>query len=590
MKSRKRLLWHLYPSYVFITLVALLIVSLFTLSSLSDFFHTQIATDLQSRAYLFESGLRNLLISGQYDGVDHVCKTTGKKAFTRLTVILPSGAVVGDSEERPQAMDNHGDRPEVAAALTGKTGTTVRFSSTLNRNMIYVAIPVFDEDNIISVLRVSIPLSSFESETARIRTRIISAGIFIAVLAAGISLLVSRRITQPIEELTHGAVHFESGDLDYRLFIPESRELAELAEAMNQMAGQLDERIKTETRQKNKLEAVLAGMAEGVIAMDSDDHIISINDAAARFFRLDPLAATGKTLSEIVRNITFIDFVNASVLANEPREADIVLDDYGNRTLHTRTSSLLDGENRQAGTLIVFNDVTTLRRLETMRRDFAANVSHEIKTPLTSIRGFVETLLSDGDELNEKQVHFLQIIEKNVNRLMAIIEDLLKLSRIETEKPGDIHYSKANLYKTLDAAMTALKAEAEKKNIHLALSCDDKLMVRMDSSMIEQAVINLVDNAIKYCNENSRVDIRVILEKGGVDIHVADTGAGIEKEHLPRLFERFYRTDKARSRQLGGTGLGLAIVKHIMLAHKGDVSVTSILGKGSDFVLHLPVD
>lgn len=590
MKNKKRLLWQLYPSYVFITLVALMTVSLFTLNSLTRFFNTQNANDLESRAYLFEHSVKPLLLEGVNSEVDRVCKGSGEKSRTRVTVILPSGVVIGDSEEEPQAMDNHGDRPEVSQALSGETGTSVRFSSTLGRNMMYVAVPLFSENMVVGVLRTSMALSSIEAELTRIRTRIISVGIFTAILAAGISLLVSRRITHPIEELTRGVGQFESGNLDHRLFIPESRELGELAEAMNKMAAQLDEMIKTETRQKNKLEAVLSGMVEGVVAMDRDENLISINEAAARFFRIDPQAATGKTLSAIVRNLAFLDFVKSAVKADEPREGDVVLDDYGNRILHTRTSSLLDGDYKRAGTLIVFNDVTTLRRLETMRKDFAANVSHEIKTPLTSIRGFVETLLADAGDFTEKQVHFLRIIEKNGNRLMAIIDDLLKLSRIETEKTGDLRFAKANLLKTLDAAVGALKPEAQKKNIDIDLSCDETLAVRMDSSMIEQAVINLVENAIKYCNDNSRVDVRVEKEADTVAIHVTDSGYGIEKEHLPRLFERFYRTDKARSRQLGGTGLGLAIVKHIMLAHKGDVSVESTIGKGSTFTLHLPAD
>lgn len=586
--KKKRLLWQIYPSYLFITLVALLAVSLFTLKSLSLFFHQQYSNDLESRARLFTSSITDLLLSDNFSEVDTECKHSGRPSATRLTVILPSGIVVGDSEENPHSMDNHNDRPEVIKALSGKTGTSVRFSSTLNQNMMYVAIPVFQGNEVLAVLRTSVALSSIESELKRIRMRIISVGIFAAILATFISLLVSRRIAHPIEEMTKGVGHFEKGDLEYRLFVPDSLEIGGLAEAMNAMATQLDERIKTETRQKNELNAVLSGMAEGVIAIDTDENIISINEAAARFFKTNHLLSSGKALSEIVRNLTFLELVKKSIKNRKNCEEDILLDDFGNRTLHARTSSLLDGENRQTGTLIVFNDVTTLRRLETMRKDFAANVSHEIKTPLTSIRGFVETLLNDSADFSEQQIHFLGIIEKNANRLMAIIEDLLKLSRIETENLDDLRFSKANLHKVLESAITTLKGEAEKKSIPIHLDCDPTLAVRMDSSMIEQAVINLVDNAIKYCNENSTVTLQAKKIGDRISIHVADTGYGIEKEHLPRLFERFYRTDKARSRQLGGTGLGLAIVKHIMLAHKGDVSVESTIGKGSVFTLNLP--
>jgi two-component system phosphate regulon sensor histidine kinase PhoR len=587
MTSKKRLLWQLYPSYLLITLLALVIVSLFTLNSLSNFFYEEKNKDLVSRAHLIKVKISELVHSGDFKSVDAECKRSGYDSGTRITVILPSGVVIGDSENDPKTMDTHNDRPEIAQALSGKTGASIRKSSTLNFNMMYVAIPVLKENEVLAVVRTSVSVSSIDSQMRKTRLTIGAVGVFAALLAAVVSLMVARRITRPIEDMTRGAEQFETGNLKHRLYVPESFELGALAQAMNRMADQLDERIKTETRQKNELIAVLSGMVEGVIALDSQDNIISINSAAAGFFKVDTPWSTGKNISDLVRNLTFLDFFNKARNSIDNLEADIPLNDQGKRTIHIRTAPLLDEKSSRSGTLIVFSDVTTLRRLETMRRDFAANVSHEIKTPLTSIRGFVETLLNDREQLSDNQRHFLEIIDKNVNRLMAIIDDLLQLARIEKEG-SELRWDNARVKPVLENAIQTIKAEAQKKNIRITLDCDDQLSVRMDSSMIEQAVVNLIDNAVKYTENNGDVTVSANRDSK-VKICVADTGYGIENEHLPRLFERFYRTDKARSRQQGGTGLGLAIVKHIMLAHKGDVTVESTPGKGSVFTLHLPV-
>lgn len=587
MTSKKRLLWQLYPSYLLITLFALVIVSLFALNSLSGFFYEEKSSDLVSRAHLIKIKISELVHSGDFKAVDDECKRSGHDSKTRLTVILPSGVVIGDSENDPKTMDTHNDRPEIAQALSGKTGTSIRKSSTLKLNMMYVAIPVLKENEVLAVVRTSVSVSSIDAEMRKTRLTIGAVGIFAALLAAMVSLMVARRITRPIEDMTQGAEQFETGNLKHRLYVPESFELGALAQAMNRMADQLDGRIKTETRQKNELIAVLSGMVEGVIALDSQDNIISINSAAASFFKVNTPSPSGKNISDLVRNLTFLDFFNKARNVMDSPEADIPLNDQGKRTIHIRTAPLLDEKSSRSGTLIVFSDVTILRRLETMRRDFAANVSHEIKTPLTSIRGFVETILTDRDQLSDNQRHFLEIIDKNVNRLMAIIDDLLQLARIEKEG-SELRWDNSRLRPVLENAIQTIKAEAEKKNIRITLDCDDQLSVGMDSSMIEQAVVNLIDNAVKYTENNGEVSVFASRDNM-VKIHVSDTGYGIENEHLPRLFERFYRTDKARSRQQGGTGLGLAIVKHIMLAHKGDVTVESTPGKGSAFTLHLPV-
>lgn len=586
MKSRKKLIWQLYPSYLFITLAALLVVSVFALNSLSGFFYREKNADLVSRARLFRSQVRTEVLAGDRMTLDRQCKAAGQDSGTRITVILSTGQVAGDTDSDPLTMDSHNDRPEIVEALKGDEGSAVRWSSTLKQNMMYVAVPVFRENVVAAVVRTSVPVSSIDAQMKKTRLTIGAVALVSALFAALVSFLAARRITRPIEDMTRGAEQFETGHLEHRLYVPETAELGALAQAMNSMADQLHERIGKETRRKNELIAVLSGMAEGVIAVDLQDSIISINPSAAGFFSLASPVPAGKSISDLVRNLAFLDFFDRARHAMESLEADIPLNDREKRIIHIRTSPLVDEKDLRSGTLIVFSDVTTLRRLETMRRDFAANVSHEIRTPLTSIRGFVETLLTDGDSLSDNQRHFLAIIDRNVNRLMAIIDDLLQLARIEKEG-RELRKSVAPLRPVLESVVMALKHAAEKKDIRLDLDCDPGLSVAMDHSMIEQAVLNLVDNALKYTDSHGAV--RISAERGDmVRIRVSDTGYGIEREHLPRLFERFYRTDKARSRQQGGTGLGLAIVKHIILAHKGDVTVESTPGQGSMFTLHLP--
>jgi two-component system phosphate regulon sensor histidine kinase PhoR len=386
-----------------------------------------------------------------------------------------------------------------------------------------------------------------------------------------------------------GTERFADGDLSSRLAVPDSEELASLAEALNQMAAQLDRRIKTIVSQRNEMETVLASMREGVVAIDNEERIININTAAARFFECNPEDCPGRSLQEIIRNSALQRFVRQSISSKFPKEDDISLHHNGEKTLHLRSSPLLNANKEHIGTLVVFNDVTHLRRLEDMRRDFVANVSHEIKTPLTAIKGFVETLRLGNVDKPEETERFLGIIEKHVDRLSFIVEDLLSLSRIEQEDERDaIQIEKGVILDVLKSAIQICRSKAEEKKIEINHICDPKLTSYFDSSLLEQALVNLLDNSIKYSKPNSTIYLKAKLNDSEVKIIVEDRGIGISKKHLPRLFERFYRVDKARSRNLGGTGLGLAIVKHIAQAHGGNVTVESTLGEGSVFTIHLP--
>ena len=366
MNGRKKLIWQLFPSFLLITLLSLLAVSWYASNSLHHFFLDQTAADLKIRALLVEKQIVAHLAPLNAAEVDAICKEYGKQSTTRITVILPSGRVIGDSRETPHLMDNHADRPEIAMALKGNPGQSTRFSNTLRQQMIYVAVPLQRNQSTIGVIRTSVPITSIKGELRSIQIRIALGGLLIAVLAAWISLLISRRIIRPIEEMKKGTDRFADGDLTHRLAAPYSEELAGLAEALNQMAAQLDRRIKTIVSQRNELETVLASMLEGVVAIDNEERLININAAAAGFFDCKPEECPGRNLQEVIRNSALQHFVRQSISSKVPREDDISLYHNGEKTLHLQSSPLLDANKKHIGTLVVFNDVTHLRRLEDM--------------------------------------------------------------------------------------------------------------------------------------------------------------------------------------------------------------------------------
>jgi two-component system phosphate regulon sensor histidine kinase PhoR len=589
MTKKTRLLWQIFPSFLLVTLLSLLAVSWYASSSMHNFFLEQTAIDLDVRAILLEKQVIAHLLPLDRPSADAVCKTMGKQSATRYTVMLPSGEVVGDSRETPHLMNNHADRPEIAQALAGVVGKSIRYSNTLLQPMMYVARPIKKDDNILAVIRASIPTTFIDQELRMIRLKIGLGGLLTALLAAGISLLISRRITRPIVAMKRSAGHFANGDFSHRLATPDSEEMAGLSEALNQMATQLDNRIKTIINQRNELETVLSSMREGVVAVDNNERVISMNQAAAVLFECDPANCQNKNIQEVVRNLPLQQFIREAIAVRELEEDDIVLYQNIEKILNLKSSPLLDADKEQIGTLVVINDVTQLRRLENMRKDFVANVSHEIKTPLTAIKGFVETLHQGGVDKPEEADRFLGIIQKHVDRLSSIIDDLLSLSRIEQESERQaIQFENKPIRAVFKSAVQICRSKAEEKNIAINLNCEKHLRSYFDPTLLEQAVVNLLDNAIKYSEPNSAIHLTANLNDSEVKIVVKDQGIGIAKKHLNRLFERFYRVDKARSRKLGGTGLGLAIVKHIAQAHGGQVTVKSALGKGSTFTIHLP--
>ena len=591
MAKKRRMLWQLYPAFLFIALLSIVSVTWYSGSFLKSFYLREVSLDLEARARLVEDRILPLLIPLNKKRIDEICKSMGKRAEIRITVIGPDGKVYGDSHHDPLTMDNHGTRPEVRAAMREGTGEAIRFSRTLQRKLMYKGVVVRKGKSIAGVLRTSIPVDTVDKALHAIQLRIVLAGLFIALVSAGMSFLVSRYTSRPLEEIRRVAEAYSKGDLGARAPVSKIKEIDEIAGTMKGMADSLRERIETITRQRNELSTVLSSMMEGVIAVDLQGRILSINGTAARLFHVDPENGVGMMIEELSRNPMLAGFVTRALHEQDTFEEDmnIRVGTEDDRILNLRSTSLLDANGERIGTLLVIADVTRVRKLENMRRDFVANLSHEIKTPITTIKGFVETLLDGALENPDDALRFMGIIEKHTRRLEALVEDLLTLSRIEQEGEfAKTAFDEFNLRGVLNSALQLCLTKAEAKGITASLDCPEVLPARGNAGQIEQAVVNLLDNAINYSPRES--SIRVNARKKDAEtviISVTDQGYGIAPEHIQRIFERFYRVDKGRSRAVGGTGLGLAIVKHIVQAHGGEIFVESTPGKGSTFTIHL---
>jgi two-component system phosphate regulon sensor histidine kinase PhoR len=587
---RRRLVAQLFPSYLVIVLLALLAVTWYVSQAWRQSFLEQTAGDLKVRAHLAQPQIQVRLRPLDEAAVDRLCKELGQLSATRLTVILPSGRVVGDSDNNPAQMDNHGDRPEIRQAYQGRVGISTRFSYTEETPMMYVAAPIMNQGRVTAVVRASLPVAFIDQALNRMYFKIALGGMGAALLAALLSLVMARRLSRPLEEMKQGAQRFAQGDLRVKVPVPPSDELASLAEALNYMAEQLDERIQTIIRQRQEQEAVLASMVEGVMAVDRRERLITLNQAGARLLGVDPETARERPIPELVRHPDLQNFVTRSLASARQVDGEIILRDDGrDRLLQVRGTPLRDLQGQAFGALIVLNDVTRLRRLEQARRDFVANVSHELKTPITSIKGFVETLLEGALQEPENALSFLGIIAKHADRLNEIIDDLLSLSRIEQDsEQGKVALLPGTLKEVLQDAIQVCRERAAGKGIEIELTCPEDLAAQINAPLLLQAAVNLIDNAVKYSPAARPVQVEARWELGEVLILVRDQGPGIAPEHLPRLFERFYRVDPGRSRKVGGTGLGLAIVKHIAQSHGGYVTLQSAPGKGSTFLIHLP--
>ncbi|HSG99338.1 MAG TPA: ATP-binding protein [candidate division Zixibacteria bacterium] len=586
MKPR-RLIWRLYPIYLALILASIFGVTWYMSGAIRELYVQRTSEDLRARAMLISEQVNRTLLEHPA-WIDSLCDALGGATATRITVILRDGVVVADTHEDPARMENHSGRPEFLQAFNGHIGSSIRFSTTVDQHMMYVAAPLYTEDRAHAAVRTALPLTEIDNALVDIQLKITLWAVGAGALAGLIGLWVSQRLTRPLEELRRGADRFARGELTGKIRTGGSLEIEELAEAMNHMAERLDHQIAEALGERNEREAILSSMVEGVLAVDNDDVILSLNQTAARWFEVDSRKAVGRAVQEVIRNTDLQRFLERALQSPRQVEGEIGLRNATERILQAVGSPLRDADNRLIGVVVALHDVTQVNRLERMRRDFVANVSHELKTPITSITGFVETLQRQPDLSGEERVRFLDIIARQAERLNDIIDDLLTLSRIEHDEESSGAPLEATRVKpVIQAAVQLCRRQADEKGVTIDVQSPLDASALADARLLEQALTNLIDNAVKYSDPNSRVEVTCRLDGAEVSIGVRDFGCGIEAKHLPRLFERFYRADKARSRKLGGTGLGLSIVKHIAQLYGGRIEVESEPGRGSLFTIVL---
>ena len=605
---RGRFFWKLYAGYVAIVLATTLLVGSLAAWRLRREGLHEIERTLQSKAALLGEIAAPYLMPPA-SGAPTESQTTpgastaatleplqtkvaalGERIGSRLTVVRADGVVIADSEQDPARMGNHHDRPEILSARSHGAGMSTRRSESVGMQMMYVALPILDGTEVIGYARTAIHLDRLDAQMNALVRPILGGALIAAALALALGLYVSWQVTAPLASMASSARALARGLFDEGISVSSSDEVGDLARALNTMREELQLRMHTITTDRSGLLAILASMVEGVVAVDRGERIVHMNTVAGEVLGIAAPDALGKRIWEVTRLREVNDVLSAAMRgATSARAEATVVGGGRDRVIELNAAPLRDAAGLAAGAVVVLHDVTELRRLEAIRRDFVANVSHELKTPLTAVRGMVETLIDDDAIAPEKRRHFLSRIQDQTLRLSALVNDLLTLSRVES-KEASLERIPVDLREVAVQAASDLAAAAQSKRLSLETRLPaESLIVMGDREALGQAIANLLDNAVKYTPAGGTIRFALTHAGDRGRVEVRDNGIGIEPREQERIFERFYRVDKGRSRDLGGTGLGLAIVRNVVRAHGGEVIVESALGAGSTFVVLLPL-
>ena len=587
---RSRFLWRLYAGFAFLVLLSTGTIWVLVGRSIERDSLQEIERELQVKARLLRE-LSAPVLDGASDGkFPRQIEELGKAINTRLTVMTADGVVIADSEESPAVMENHGTRPEILDARERGIGRARRHSETLGTEMMYLALPIHEDRGVVGYVRVSLPLTLVEQRLAHLH-EIVAFGALISLAFGGlIGFFFARRVTRPIVSMASIAREIAAGDYGKRVRLDARDEIATLATSFNSMADELERRIQTITIDRNKLLAILGGMGEGVIAVDQEERILHINGVAGTILGVTAEKSLGRPIWEVCRLREVSEALTETMSRmGEVRREVRVPARVRDRVIELRASPLRNAAGDVTGAVAILHDVTEMRRLEEVRRDFVANVSHELKTPLAAMCGLIETVVEDKSMDKEIHERFLGKISNQAGRLSSLVKDLLTLSRVESQDTG-LEAEQFDLRGVLEESFSALLSGGQAEGLGAEISVPDTpVIVSGDSEALREVVDNLVGNARRYTPAGGKIWVRLLREETRAVIEVQDTGIGIEPGEQERIFERFYRVDKPRSRELGGTGLGLSIVKHITIAHGGEVSVESVPGKGSTFRVRLPL-
>ncbi|RKD26551.1 PAS/PAC sensor signal transduction histidine kinase [Caminicella sporogenes DSM 14501] len=587
----------IFVTYIILLLLETILTGLFSLSFIKMSYLSNIEEMLITDGNLVNKMVEDKIKEKYFKDIDFskLAKEYSKQINARITFINRNGVVVGDSEidkSDLKNIENHMNRPEIKKALKGIIGKSQRYSSTLDINYLYVAVPVVKDGIIYGVTRLAYPLNKINKIYFNFIKKIVISMVIGVAVAMLLGYRYINRITEPIKEITVTAQKISNGDFSSRVYVESEDEVKILADTFNLMAERLNNNI-SELQDKNtKLKSILTSMKEGLIAIDNSNRIILINSPAKKLFNIEKEDVLKEEIFNLINNEELKISLEKIINDNDLEKIEVAIDEPEMRILkiYKYLIKLNQDPNRIIGKLILIVEVTEMRRLEKMRTEFVANVSHELKTPLTSILGFVETLKNGAIDNEKVRDKFLNIIEIEAERLTRLIDDLLTLSDIESNKLSSNKKEYIDVYEEMIQIKDMMEEIAKQKDIEFICEIQESLPnIYGNRDWFKQMIINLVDNAIKYTPEGGIVRVSAYEKENSIFISVKDTGIGIPKKDIPRLFERFYRVDKARSRKVGGTGLGLAIVKHIVLSFGGKVDVYSEEGKGAEFLVKIPL-
>jgi two-component system phosphate regulon sensor histidine kinase PhoR len=599
---RKKLLLY----FIILIIVGMSVTGIFTTQHARNLYMDEVRDRIMTVAVLYDHEIAQMSGDGEkpdYDSlakdyasilsanIPKAAKPDGNKdpfAFRpRITIINAKGKVLGESETDYSSMENHLGRKEVQQALSGAVGEAIRSSRTLKLDFLYIAIPSSLPDLII---RVSVPLGQLKKIDLQILLYSLAGMLTGLLLTALLAYRFASGISRPLKELTSAARDISGGNYSKRVTVRTHDELGQLAATFNDMAVKLDGTVTDLTDKNIKFDAILNSIMYSFIAVDQNLRIMLINSIAIKFFDIKQDNIIGKRFVEVIRNHQLNEILQKTVDSNTSQVKELMLGspESGIFNVHSSPVVAADSTGTNAGSIITIQDITAMKKLEQIRTEFVSNVTHELKTPLTSIRGFVETLRNGAIYVTSVAPRFLDIIDIEAERLTMLINDILQLSEIENAK-SDTNIEEHDLTGIITEVLSILAPEADKKGVTLRSNAANKIIVKVNRNRIKQLLINLIENAIKYNKENGSVLVKAVKSEGSLTLSVEDTGIGIEDEHLSRIFERFYRVDKGRSRSMGGTGLGLSIVKHIVNLYDGNISVESEPGKGTKFTIQLPL-
>ena len=587
---KKKRFYQIY-SYAFWILIIVIfgLFILITKNYISKNYIKSFEDDLHTKTMIFSNHVKHEIDQNGLNKINEICDYYVDEN-TFFSVILPNGKEIGWSQKNYQKPDFYAERPEVKSALSGEYGKHTRYNIGLKETFIHIAIPIKDnDDSILCAVRGSSPTSKRDLFIIQFEDKISQIYLIFSLVTLIIFIAISNRISSPLKKIIKSAKIISQNKKINKLPEHSIFEIDELSQTLNTLSLKIQKNTKELDIKYIEQQAILASMQEGVLAIDKKQQIIQINRAAMSILEINNLDDTdSRIIQQHIRFSNLQNFIKKILLTKKQATKDMTLNASSIKSVQVTGSPLTNEKGVNIGALIVMRDITDLRKLEEVRTDFVANVSHELKTPITSIKGFIETLSSDDFKHNEETKKFLEIIRQQSNRLNTIVDDLLTLSRIE-RKEEHIVFDLFPLENIIKNSIALCHHQAEKKNIKIKMNCDSNSEIKVNSALLEQALVNLIMNAIQHSNSNTTISLIGQMKDKKIIISVQDEGIGIEKKHHTRLFERFYRIDSSRSRNDGGTGLGLSIVKHIVNAHKGEISLESEIGKGSIFTIKIPI-